>query len=425
VWTASGCATNYRLTKSLADNFREGALFEKSHTGLVVYDPGAEKYLVEIKADHLFTPASNTKLWTVFAALQILGDSMPSLVYCTHGGHAYIRGMGDPTFLHQAYLHQPAFERLKHMADTLYYTPWDSSIPRYGPGWAWDDYPYYFQTERSLMPIYGNVVHVRKRHASTLDIIPGSLAGAISLGRDTLSQTPKITREERKNRFTVCPGQNLWAENIEIPFLTSDSLAATLLSDTLGIPVLVVRDSPKCTHWHKLYNASTSTLYRDILKDSDNFLAEQLLINCALTLSDTADTKIVTERILKYFFPQYAEIVHWVDGSGLSRYNQFTPRSMIEILLMLYQTVPEQRLYTMFPAGGVDGTIKNSFSGSEPYVFAKTGSMRHVYNLSGFLKTDGGKVLIFSFMNNHLDRPLAQVKTEMAEILEAIKKYYR
>jgi D-alanyl-D-alanine carboxypeptidase/D-alanyl-D-alanine-endopeptidase (penicillin-binding protein 4) len=98
---------------------------------------------------------------------------------------------------------------------------------------------------------------------------------------------------------------------------------------------------------------------------------------------------------------------------------------MVEVLHKMYERVPFDRLVDMLPAGGVQGTLKNAFSASQPYVYAKTGSMRNVYNLSGFLITDSGRILIFSFMNNHVDRPFNELKQDMAKILETLKRDYR
>ncbi|RMD68818.1 MAG: D-alanyl-D-alanine carboxypeptidase, partial [Bacteroidetes bacterium] len=115
----------------------------------------------------------------------------------------------------------------------------------------------------------------------------------------------------------------------------------------------------------------------------------------------------------------------WVDGSGLSRYNLVTPRTMVMLLDKIRREVPAQRLFGLLPAGGRSGTIAEWYAGPDgPYVFAKTGTLRNRHCLSGYLRTARGRWLIFSFMHNNFPGSNRAWKEEMERTLEYIYQNY-
>jgi D-alanyl-D-alanine carboxypeptidase/D-alanyl-D-alanine-endopeptidase (penicillin-binding protein 4) len=86
----------------------------------------------------------------------------------------------------------------------------------------------------------------------------------------------------------------------------------------------------------------------------------------------------------------------------------------------------EERLHSLFPAGGVSGTLKRAYKtdNEKPFVWAKTGTLTNVYNQSGYVITRKGKKLIYSFMNNNFTRTTEEIKDEMARIITKIHNDY-
>jgi D-alanyl-D-alanine carboxypeptidase/D-alanyl-D-alanine-endopeptidase (penicillin-binding protein 4) len=126
------------------------------------------------------------------------------------------------------------------------------------------------------------------------------------------------------------------------------------------------------------------------------------LLLASSTLSDSLNSAKARRFVLENHLSDLEQPPSWVDGSGLSRYNLFTPESIVHVLYKLYVEIPKERLFQFFPTGGVSGTLEDWYSGNpEPYLFAKTGSLSNNHCLSGYLLTKSGKILIFSFMNNH------------------------
>src|ERR1035437_6729852 len=52
-----------------------------AQVGISVYDPGTARFLYDFQGDKFFVPASNTKLFTLYAGLKYLGDSLAGIRY--------------------------------------------------------------------------------------------------------------------------------------------------------------------------------------------------------------------------------------------------------------------------------------------------------------------------------------------------------
>ena len=162
-----------------------------------------------------------------------------------------------------------------------------------------------------------------------------------------------------------------------------------------------------------------------MMEISDNFLAEQILIMASSTLSDYLDTDKVREHILSNYINDLQQEPRWVDGSGLSRYNLFSPKSFVQVLNKLYDEIPRERLLNFFPIAGKTGTLKSyKTMNGEPFIYAKSGTVGNNYSLSGYLITKSGETLIFSFMNNHYRIPTSEVKMNMQKLFDWIWANY-
>ncbi len=214
--------------------------------------------------------------------------------------------------------------------------------------------------------------------------------------------------------------------DIFIPFKTSAELTAKLLSDTLAKSVTLITrpQSLQDKNIKTVYSLAADSLFKEMLQESDNFIAEQLLLLLSEKISDTLDTNTAIKHIQSTHLQNVPDEIKWVDGSGLSRYNLITPRTLIYILDQILKEVPKEKLFQLLPAGGKNGTIKELYTAEEPYFFAKTGSLRNNHSLSGYLITKRGKVLAFSFMNNNYVISSSEIKKAMEKILLTIRDSY-
>lgn len=392
----------------------------QDHTGFVLYDLNKDKNVVAFNDAKYFTPASNTKIFTFYTGLKLLGDSVPALRYRISGDSLVFAGTGDPSFLYKnVFDNGRTYTFLKTARPHLYFSPSNFYALRFGPGWSWDDYNSAYSSERSGLPIYGNFVSIRQ-NAGGITVVPPVFADSIRrlMGGDRQD----LIRHESRNIFDLVPGPKKVDDEWDIPLKLNPNLIAGLLADTLQRLVQIV--PPQDSLLHTLYSVPVDSIYKVMMQESDNFIAEQILLMCAGMLADSLETDIAINFSKNNFLADLPDEPIWVDGSGLSRYNLFTPRTIVALWKKIYQTVPSERLFQLLAIGGVAGTIKSSYKADQPYIFGKTGTLSNNHCLSGFLVTKSGKTLIFSFMNNNYTAPTREIRANMESLLWSIYQHY-
>jgi len=396
-----------------------------------------------------FTPASTLKLFSFYAGLHLLGDSLPSLRYFSRGDTLFFQGTGDPTLLHGDVPSRRAYAFLATRPEKVLAYCDIRCVTPFGPSWTWDDYGYYFQPERGPFPIYGHTV----RFYATPTVPPKPRAGGAASARPAaapvsrvrvlpryfaplvgpappdlltpgLDQDTHVLRDLPENRFHVLPSNKKWVD--ETPFLTSRGLLLRLLGDTLrrATSNAAWRPRPGRDSIRTLHGLRVDSLYRRMLRVSDNFLAEQLLLMCSTKIG--RHDSLSTGRVIRYarqnLLTGMPGPVVWVDGSGLSRLNLVTPRTLTALLLRLHQEVPEPRLLSLLAAGGHQGTLRKRYhDAAGPWVWGKTGTLSNNLNVCGYLRTRSGRLLAFSFLNNNHVADSGDMRNEVERVLRQVR----
>jgi D-alanyl-D-alanine carboxypeptidase/D-alanyl-D-alanine-endopeptidase (penicillin-binding protein 4) len=415
------------LTKKIDQVLGSSPAISQSFTGLVVYDLKRKKTIYDQFGNRYFTPASNTKLLTYAVGNQLLADRFPALRYLEMGDSLVFWGTGFPLTLHPFFQDSTVLTFLANQRKQLFYREVPSIVERFGPGWGWSEYGYYYSSERSSLPIHANnVLFEFSGNASELKVTPAFFQRFVQKNYGSPpSGVRTVERDEHQNTFYYYVQLDTFSRGWKqfVPFTGSPALTASVLSDVLQKEVTVWQGKLDIKKAQTVYASGVDTVYRKMLQDSDNLLAEQILMMCASELGDTLDIERAINWGLENWFKGREPL--WVDGSGLSRYNLITPNTLIFTLEKLWQEVGRERLFNELPAGGVSGTISGWYPGKDgPYVFAKTGTLRGQHCLSGYLVTRKGEVLAFSFMHNQFTVPSAQVRRLMQEVLEMIRDQY-
>ena len=418
----TSCRVQQLSKKEVSKLIGRSSINADHFTGFALYDMKNRKMIYDLNGDKYFTPASNTKLFTFYTALSMLGDSIPGLRYVTKGDSLIFWGTGDPSFLHTTLRSTKAYDLLKNSKQKLYYASGNYSGNFYGTGWPYGDYSAYYQAEINALPIEDNVAVLSPDSKGAIQISPVFLKMYLKADSSFHPKTFTVERDLMNNTFRYPLGIVPRDYKEEIPWKTSDELTLALLQDTLKRPLkLISMQMPETAKI--LYGSSADSVYKKMLLPSDNFIAEQLLLVCSSKLPGPLNTEKVIEYSKKNFLKDLPQEPQWADGSGLSRHNLFTPFAMIALLQKIWNKVgDENRLLGMLPAGGVSGTLKSAYKtdNGKAFVWAKTGSLSNNHNQSGYIVTRKGRKLIYSYMNNNFTRPTADIRAEMVRIITEI-----
>lgn len=146
-----------------------------------------------------------------------------------------------------------------------------------------------------------------------------------------------------------------------------------------------------------------------MLKKSDDLVTDALYKKLASVYFNTTGTWANGKQALSSILGPHTGInfnqMVIVDGSGLSRNNQVTPAQLAALLNYAYQSMPNGDVfYQALPISGVDGTLRFRLGGdTQGRIHAKTGTMKNVSGLAGYVRTANNKSLTFAILVNATD----------------------
>jgi len=363
---------------------------------------------------------------TCYAAMKYLGDSLTGLRYREQGDTIKIIPGGDPTLLHPDFIRQPVLSFLSHFDSTRIILIDDNNFQdnAWGNGWTWDDYTEDYMAERSSLPIYGNVVSFdgTANKWSSFPLIKGQIIEDSAANNS--SYLTKVERDISANTFRL-HFTSTSEKKINVPFYTNrGETNVQLLQTIIRVKIVRAKDSTPINcqkEYYNIHTQSTDSLLKIMMHRSDNFYAEQSLLMVSNEMLGVMNDEKIIDTLFKTDFKDIPQKPRWVDGSGLSRYNLFTPEDFVFVLNKMRNEFSWYRITTIFPTGG-SGTLGNTYKDLERKIFAKTGTLSNNVALSGYLLTNKGNTLIFSILiGNHMSSA-ASIREAIAKFLESIRK---
>jgi D-alanyl-D-alanine carboxypeptidase/D-alanyl-D-alanine-endopeptidase (penicillin-binding protein 4) len=426
--------------------------------GIKIVSADSGKTVFEHNPHKLFSPASNSKLYTVALALDRLGADyrIKTSLYAaarpnpegTLEGDLIVYGRGDPTI--NGRVRGDIYAALEPLVAALTNAGvkrisgdliGDESFihgPEFGSGWSWDDLEDYYGAEVSALTINDNTLRATVK--------PGSKPGEpcrvlLSPATSWLSVSNRTTTGAKGERRTIHfyrpVKQNViyvtgqmpvedGAYSDEVTFSEPAGLFISFFKEALARHGIKVDGKLRTMNWldrqikpldfgplvelGSMESLPMRDIAREVEKTSQNLYTDLLLAHVG-ERTRTAETPpgetsedlglAELNKFLRRAGIQRGETI-FEEGSGLSRNNVTTPNATVTLLRFMSRHACAQVYLDALPIAGVDGTLKSRMKGTPAAgnVRAKTGTLLWANTISGYMKTAAGERLVFSLMLN-------------------------
>jgi D-alanyl-D-alanine carboxypeptidase/D-alanyl-D-alanine-endopeptidase (penicillin-binding protein 4) len=473
-------SSNAELRAAIDQVVAEGDLPNAWWT-ILVWDAETGTALYEKDTGRSFIPASNTKLYTTAAALDILGpDFRFETRLNTDGtvengvlkGNLVVVGSGDPVI----------GGRFTDGDITAYFRSWADSLKAHGIttiegniigdddafdeqyigyGWQWDDLPWWYAAEMSALSFNDNCVDIRLEGST--EGMPAVLSWEPMMTSYVTTRNESITiaaggsidedyfRVQGSNNFILrskVPEGRVEVESLSVSNPTAffvHVLREVLLEEGIAVrgrsididelAIKPARDGQ--THLFSHFSPTLAEIVYPLNKRSQNLYAEQVLRAIAVNQApaenepEAGSAALAVERARRLTFgPAGVDTlrIQLVDGSGLARQNLVTSTMTARLLSYMWHhddSATREAFLESLPIGGVDGTLSGRMRGTaaEGNVRAKTGTLGSVAALSGYITTANGRTLIVSMMANHYTESSSRPRLVQDRVMDILARH--
>ncbi|GEM_PF-47393 len=378
-----------RLPDSVASSLRLRGVSERGMSAYVRPASGNAPALLTASADTPRNPASTMKLVTTYAALGTLGPNFrwPTEIYTTGPiqggvlqGDVVIKGYGDPDFKEanlRRMLQSLRARGVQRIAGNLVADTSFFSVPYQNPG-AFDGNAkaaYNAQPEALLYQGRGSKYQFK------------------GLGRKVARTAGLPSSTKARNDLD----SNLFAAFWKI---WGGELRGQIQGD--------FRTGATPSHAQKVFTNFSPPLrevIKEINKESVNVMARQVLLTLAAYRMGAPGTPAKGTAAVSQFlesrglnFPE----LRVENGSGLSRVARISARHLGEMLVDAYNSPFRNDYMNSLAVLGVDGTLENRMKRSPVNGKGrfKTGTLRNVRGLAGYLQAANGETYVVSILHN-------------------------
>ena len=435
-------ATGTTLSERIS-SLMNGSVANSSDVTLQVVDVETGAVVAERNANMTLAPASNMKLFTTGAAIDLLHPEfqVTTTVFMrgaadasgTLTGDVKVVGHGDPTIggrFHDGHSTAVIDEWATDLKRASVKTIHGNLIFEYGymdteyihPSWPVNQLTAWYEAPVAAFSLQENCVQVRvapsrPKKPCVVQFEPPTAFLGLEESCITGRGVPFITRYRNSNTIVVRGGTPARGGITEV-FVTIENPVqyfATVTHETFvrnGINVqgqIIVTPRDDRPDWRAVSQHTTplKSVVDVINKKSQNHYAEELVkIIGAETKKEgtwSAGTGTVTEWLTgKLGVP--SDEYHQADGSGMSRDNRASANAFVRLLRYMWTKSPyREEFVSSLPFSGDPDSKFGHRLRQAPYarqVFAKTGYIAGVVGLSGYVRGGSGRIYAFSFIFN-------------------------
>ena len=174
----------------------------------------------------------------------------------------------------------------------------------------------------------------------------------------------------------------------------------------------------------EVFSDDLSSALKLMIKDSDNLTSRNIFLSLPklskrkeLRNSRKILYQMMKENDIDWHFRNMID-----NGSGLSRETRIKAKSVMSLIQKIDQGAKFSSIKPMLPISGVDGTLKNIYQSKSlrGQLRLKTGTLNGVRCLAGFITTKSGKEYRFVFMHNNYDAHDYELRSFTTELLNMI-----
>lgn len=388
-----------------------------------VRDLASGRTAFDLDGSRSLNPASNQKLLTSIAAVELLGEDYQFETRLAREGNTlYLIGGGDPTLkLDDLYtMAAVARGRLdgveRIVADDSAFTD-----RRFGPGYDPDGPGVAYMAPSGALSLTFNTVQVVVRPGEyngpvEVEIQPESTHVVVESEATTGGGARlEVDTEQRGDQTVVKISGSLAGGHAPVrlrrriyePGLFTAGALAQILADIddsapLSVEQGTTPESARTVATHR--SAALPRALEAALKYSNNFCTEQTLRTLGWRATGQAGSWENGTAVIQRFWNALGsdQDVDFVNGSGLSRNGRATPRALVDLLALTKDSIrPSATLHSAMAGAGGEGTLRLRMAQAEGRIRAKTGTMNGVSALSGIVASeDGERMLGFSILVN-------------------------
>jgi D-alanyl-D-alanine carboxypeptidase/D-alanyl-D-alanine-endopeptidase (penicillin-binding protein 4) len=402
---------------------------------VVVQDVGSARNRLAWQAETALNPASLAKLLTTYAALDLLG---PAWTWNTPvwlegsvdangvlDGNLVIKGSGDPKLvLERVWLLLRRVQQLgvREIRGDIVLDRSAFVVPEQHPG----DFdgeplrPYNVRPDALLLnyrTLALSIVPDATRGVALVGIEP-PLAGVSADTSVPLLPGPcedwraalkadfaDPLRIRFAGGFPLACGDRSWSLAYAEPRAYNERLLAALWRELGGRLGGSVRDgiAPASRPSFEVTSPPLAEVVREINKFSNNVMAQQLFLTLGLARGAGGTPEAARELLQRWFAERVGKAATGTridNGSGLSREARTTALALARLLQSAWASPVMPELVASLPVSGIDGTLLRSRA-TPGRSHLKTGSLRDVSGIAGYVLSTSGRRLVVVALVNH------------------------